>query len=81
MPKYEFIRPNKDNVHVGDLVLINGEHSYYLVPITKVEEDYVFAQGSIITHRVPHNRAVIIKHSEICLIGQQVTGLLEHLTP
>jgi len=72
-------RPNKNNVNLGDLLVIggNGDGNPVYIPITKIDGEFIIAtRDNKSYYSQSYGRALVVKNNNCFLIGEQVPDYL-----
>jgi len=72
----EMRTPDKNNVELGDLLVIEVNNRSVLLPIISILDEGVVASGQYLRGlaKRPYNEAVILKKDGTYLIGSEVSG-------
>ena len=73
---YEFKRPNKDNVEIGDLLVVEGGMNLHTYPIEKVGNDIVVSSVTGGLSSTYYKRAIVLKKDGSYLVGEHVTKFI-----
>lgn len=68
--------PNKDNIKLGDLLVVGGIPYLEVVPVVRLEEDRIIAHGEYLRSTVVsgYSEAVVLKADGTYLVGRNVRG-------
>lgn len=69
--KYEFMRPKKGNVELGDLLIMEANNRMFPVPITGLSNVRISARGSWISGNAKYEDAVVLKQDGSYLVGER----------